>query len=110
MDYLATQQWKDDVGFDGLPQDGKSDTATSFSKFYQTLLVQVSGDKESTDFMLENQEAVKESLQNSYDKMVKVDKDEEMINLIKFQAAYEANAKIVTVIDEMLQTILGMKR
>ena len=110
LDYLATHQWKDDIGFDGLPQDGGSDTATSFSKFYQTLLVEVSRDKETADFMLENQEAVKESLQSTYDKIVKVDKDEEMLNLIKFQAAYEANAKIITAFDEMLQTLLGMKR
>jgi len=39
-----------------------------------------------------------------------VDKDEELIELIKFQKAYEANAKIITVIDEMLETLLGLKR
>jgi len=32
-----------------------------------------------------------------------------MINLIKFQAAYSANAKIITAIDEMLQVLLGLK-
>ena len=49
-------------------------------------------------------------MQNAYDKMTKVDKDAEMIELIKFQSAYEANAKMVTVVDQMLQTLLGMKR
>ena len=29
--------------------------------------------------------------------------------LIKYQAAYTANAKIITVVDEMLQTLLGIK-
>jgi len=33
-----------------------------------------------------------------------------MIELIKFQSAYEANAKMVTIVDEMLATLLGMKR
>ena len=109
LDYLATFQWKDDIGFDGLAQDGMSSEGTSFSKFYQTLLVDVSASKESNDFLLETQTAVTMSLTSNYEKMVKVDKDEEMLNLIKFQAAYEANAKIVTVVDEMLQTILGMR-
>jgi len=71
--------------------------------------VQVSSDKENVDYLKETQKAVKESLQLTYDKVVKVDKDEEMVNLIKFQAAYEANAKMITVVDEMLQTILGLK-
>jgi flagellar hook-associated protein 1 FlgK len=36
--------------------------------------------------------------------------DEEMVSLIKFQNAYAAAAKLVTAADEMLQTILDMKR
>jgi flagellar hook-associated protein 1 FlgK len=56
------------------------------------------------------QDTVKQSIQTSYDNLAKVDRDEEMLNLITFQAAYTANAKIVTAIDDMLQTLLGMKR
>ncbi|MDY0327084.1 MAG: flagellar hook-associated protein FlgK [Arcobacteraceae bacterium] len=110
LDYLAQLQWKADIRFDGKAQNNDSTIGTSFSKFYQTLLVRVSGDKQGNDFLLKTQEAVSESLQNSYDKLTKVDKDEEMINLIKYQAAYEANAKIITTVDEMIQTILGLKR
>lgn len=110
LDYLAQIQWKTDIRFDGKAQDGNTGVGTSFSKFYQTLLVRVSGDKEGVDFMYKTQTAVSESLKSSYDQLTKVDKDEEMINLIKFQAAYEANAKIITTVDEMIQTILGLKR
>ena len=72
--------------------------------------MQVSEDKENVDFRKSTQDAVTESLQNAYDKLTKVDKDEEMMNLIKFQAAYEANAKLITMVDEMLATILGIRR
>jgi flagellar hook-associated protein 1 FlgK len=34
--------------------------------------------------------------------------DEEMINLIKFETAYNAAAKLITTADQMLQTILNM--
>ena len=78
--------------------------------FSTELKVDVAADKENTDFLKETQSNVKQSIQSSYDQLTKVDKDEEMLNLIKFQAAYTANAKIVTVIDEMLQTLLGLKR
>jgi flagellar hook-associated protein 1 FlgK len=109
LDYMATIQWKKDIGFDGLAQDGDNVYATSFSEFYQEIRVNISSDKESNDFLLEAQETVAQSLQFSYDKLTKVDNDEEMINLIKFQAAYTANAKMITVVDEMLQTILNLR-
>ena len=106
---MGTIQWKKDVEFDGFAQDGSSVYATSFSEFYQEIRVNISSDKENNDFLLEAQDAVKQSLQFSYDQLTKVDNDEEMVNLIKFQAAYTANAKIITVVDEMLQTILGIR-
>ena len=40
----------------------------------------------------------------------KVSIDEEMTNLIKYQTAYGASAKIITTIDQMMQTLLGIKQ
>jgi flagellar hook-associated protein 1 FlgK len=104
LDYLATIHWNEDFEF----EEGSGDV-TSFNKYFQNIRVQVSADKENVDYLATTQEAVTESLQLTYDKLVKVDKDEEMVNLIKYQAAYEANAKLITVVDEMLATILGIK-
>ena len=103
LDYLATIQWKEDVDFDGTDLNNES-----FSSFYQTLRVSVADNKENAFFSQGAQAAVTESLQNAYDKVTKVDSDEEMVQLIKFQSAYEANAKMITLVDEMLQTILNM--
>ncbi|MEA3553106.1 MAG: flagellar basal body rod C-terminal domain-containing protein [Campylobacterota bacterium] len=105
LDYLASIQWKDDIDFDGTGENN-----TSFSKFYQTIRVDLADDRESIIFKKESQSAVTESMTNTYEKLTKVDKDKEMVELIKFQAAYEANAKMITVVDEMLATLLGMKR
>lgn len=115
-DYLAGHQWKEDISFLGYGQDGSndkvaSDTETmSFTEYLQNLRTNISRDKESSDFTVETQKAVTESMKNSYDLITKVDNDEEMINLIKFQSAYTANAKMITTVDEMLQTLLGIKR
>ena len=46
----------------------------------------------------------------SYESISKVNIDEEMVNLIKYQTAYGASAKIVTTIDQMLDTLLGLKQ
>jgi flagellar hook-associated protein 1 len=111
LDYLATLQWKDNISFDGLGQNNSSSgKSISFLEFFRDIKVGVSADKENNDFLKETQDNVKQSLKSAYDQLTKVDNDEEMLNLIKFQAAYTANAKIITVIDEMLQTLLGLKR
>lgn len=110
LDYLATLQWKKDISYDGSEQTGTGDNLASFSEYLQSIRVNISSDKESSDFLVKTQTAVKNAVENSFDKLTKVDKDNEMLDLLKFQSAYTANAKIVTTINEMLQVILGMKR
>lgn len=110
LDYLATLQWKNDLSFDGFGQNVSSLNKGSLSEFFRDLKVDVSSDKGNVDFFKETQLNIRLSIQTSYDQLTKVDKDEELLNLMKFQAAYTANAKIVTAIDEMLQTLLGLKR
>jgi flagellar hook-associated protein 1 FlgK len=36
--------------------------------------------------------------------------DEEMVNLIQFQQAYNAAAKLITTADDMMDTLMGMVR
>lgn len=110
LDYLATIQWKTDLSFEGKGQGVNSSNDTSLLEFYRELRVSVSADKENSNFLLETQDSITQSVKSSYDNLVKVDKDDEMLDLMKFQSAYTANAKIVTAIDEMLQTLLGLKR
>ena len=45
-----------------------------------------------------------------YASVSKVSIDEEMTNLIKYQTSYGAAAKILTTIDQMMQTLLGIKQ
>ena len=40
----------------------------------------------------------------------KVSMDEELTNLIKYQTAYGAAAKVITTIDQMMNTLLGLKQ
>ena len=48
--------------------------------------------------------------ETEYFSVSKVAIDEEMTNLIKYQTAYSASAKIITTIDQMMQTLLGIKQ
>jgi flagellar hook-associated protein 1 len=110
LDYLATIQWKGDLNFDGKGQGATSTNKASLNDFFRDLRISVSADKESVDFLKDTQEAIYKSLETSYNNLVKVDKDDEMLNLMKFQAAFTANAQIITAVNEMIQTILGMRR
>ena len=55
-------------------------------------------------------EAIMKSYQDKNDKLTKVNLDEEMTNMIRYQRAYEAAAKVIQTSDEMLKTLLDMKR
>jgi len=48
--------------------------------------------------------------QLEYDSVSKVSIDEELTNLIKYQTSYGASAKLITTIDQMMQTLLGIKQ
>jgi flagellar hook-associated protein 1 FlgK len=100
LDNLAQIQWDNNITI--------GESKTSFTEFYQNLLVQVSSNAENNSFKWESQAAVVNSLESIYNDLTKVDPDEEMINLLQYQAAYEANAKVITTVDEMLQTLLNM--
>ena len=45
-----------------------------------------------------------------YQSVSKVNIDEEMTNLIRYQSAYGAAAKVITTVDQMLNTLLGIKQ
>ena len=49
------------------------------------------------------------AIEMEYFSTSKVSIDEEMTNLIKYQTSYGAAAKVISTIDQMMQTLLGMK-
>ncbi len=59
---------------------------------------------------LSNQEIVENMLLRQRDSVSGVSLDEEMTDLIKFQRAFEASAKLIVTIDEMLVTVVNLKR
>jgi flagellar hook-associated protein 1 FlgK len=117
-DYLNSFSFKDDILFNNKGQENASKNydalssdgtiGTTFSKFFQSIHIDAATYKAKSDFGFETQQTVTQSIENTFNKMVKVDPDEEMINLMKFQSAYEANAKIATILQDMIATTLSM--
>lgn len=82
---------------------------TSFNSFYQSIVSEVGA---ATGFAKTNvnaQAVVYGELTTFRDSISGVSMDEEGVNLIKYQHAYEAAAKVITTIDSMFDTILRMR-
>jgi flagellar hook-associated protein 1 FlgK len=50
------------------------------------------------------------AIELEYQSISKVSIDEELTNLIKYQTAYGAASKVITTVDQMLNTLLGIKQ
>lgn len=58
----------------------------------------------------EYQKTLNESLDFQYSSLSGVNLDEEVSNMINFQQAYSASAKVITVLQEMLETLINVIR
>lgn len=82
----------------------------TFSEFYGTLVTKVGADTAGVGFLANTTNAMAKELAQRREEISGVSLDEEMSNLIKFQASYKAAAKLITTADQMIQTILGLKQ
>lgn len=78
--------------------------------FYGGLTGEVGTDSQAAQRSLTAQKVIDEQLGRMREETSGVSLDEEMTNLIKFQRAFEASARIITMADELLQTLLELKR
>ena len=81
-------------------------TGTStFDDFYNSLVSGLGAGSRSSQTILKQQEGVMLQLNTQRESISGVSLDEEMINLIKFQQAYAASARMITVIEEMFDVL-----
>ncbi len=82
----------------------------SIVESYSTLVSRVGADSRTAQTYSEYNEALATDLSNQQQAISGVNLDEEMANLIKYQHAYTAAAKLITTADQMLETLLGLKQ
>lgn len=116
-DKIAAAQTKD-----GLPGDNRmalaiadlqvasvpiGDENTTFSDYYHSIVSRVGADVQYADTRVDNQTEMLTYLDNYRESVSGVSLDEEMVNLIQYQRAYESAAKLISVADEMLGTLMN---
>jgi flagellar hook-associated protein 1 len=75
--------------------------------FYEGLIGKIGVDGQQAERMKINAETLAMSVDNNRQSVSSVSLDEEMTNMIKFQHAYNAAARTITAIDEMLDKIIN---
>ncbi|MCR6570489.1 flagellar hook-associated protein FlgK [Campylobacter insulaenigrae] len=89
-------------------KNGTVDTMT-LDGYYRKFTGQIASNAESNNFAHSTNKTVYNTVYGEYQSKSGVNTNEELAALIKYQASYGAAAKIVTTVDKMLDTLLGLK-
>jgi flagellar hook-associated protein 1 FlgK len=93
--------------FDGITIDSAGSGTFTFDEFYSSIVSAVGIDSFSSQATYSQQEAILLQLNTRRESVSGVSIDEELINMIKFQQAYNAAARLIGVVDELLDTVIS---
>lgn len=80
---------------------------TTIEGAYSSIVTKVGISKQYADNMVKNQEVLLDHLMLRRESTSGVSINEEVTNVVKFQKAFEANAKVISVLAEMLDTLIN---
>ena len=89
-----------------LPANGEVGL-TTFENYYRDMIARLGVDSQESNRMAENQLSLIDMMQNRKESISGVSLDEELANMIQFQLAYQASAKIISTFDEILDTVIN---
>jgi len=96
------------------PDDGRNAQALSdairsgpYQDQFRALISSLGVAGQEADRMGDNQQVLLRAIENQRDAVSGVSLDEEMAQMIKFQQGYAAAARMITAVDEMLDTIIN---
>jgi len=78
--------------------------------FYGNLTAGIAVDAQNSTRNVSTSQAIFNAVNNEQQSISGVSIDQELTNLLKYQTAYSANAKIISTIDKMLNTLLSIKQ
>jgi len=84
-----------------------NDEGSTFGGFYENLIAVIGIDSQDSIRGQENQEALLLQLNQRKDSISGVSIDEEVANLIQYQTAYQANARVMETLSIMLDTLIN---
>lgn len=91
-------------------QSTMSQGTATFDDFFNATVGIIATTSQKNKQMLEHQGHVLTHLNKVRESISGVSLDEETTNLVQFQHAFDASAKVIKVADEMLETVLNLRR
>ncbi len=90
-------------------KDEKLDLLDSltFEEYYNQLITEVGGNAKGADSMMESLSAISEQVQALRDSVSGVSIDEELTRMIQYQYGFQASAKVISAMDEMLDVVIN---
>ena len=79
----------------------------TFGEYFNGLLSQIGADSASASSMTENQTAINQQLDNLRESAAGVSLDEELSLMIQFQYGYQASARVMSTIDQMIDYLIN---
>lgn len=80
----------------------------SMQSYYTNYISQLTTTAASVKDEAESQGIIYDSIYAQREAVSGVSMDEEAVNLMKYQRAFQGSARFITVVDEMMQTVLGL--
>jgi flagellar hook-associated protein 1 len=102
---VTVRQWS--YGEEGVSTEDINNT--TLDEYLHMFISSIGIKSQSLQRTKEYKETIQTELTTARDNISAVSLDEEMTNLIKFQQAYTAAAKLITTADEMLDTLLDVR-
>lgn len=86
------------------------DGSATFDDFYNSIVGQVGIETQRANSASESQKDIVTQLKNVRESISGVSLDEEASKMIEFQKAFDASARLIRTADEMMDTVLNLKR
>lgn len=83
---------------------------STFDDFYSGIVGQIGIETQRANSALESQKDIVSQLKNVRESISGVSLDEETTKMIEFQKAFDASARLIKTADEMMDTVLNLKR
>jgi flagellar hook-associated protein 1 FlgK len=85
-------------------------TGSTVTDYFTSSIGSIGTDVSEATRIKKNQTTLLSSFEETKTSTSGVSLDEEMANIVQFQHAYTANAKMISLVDELLDVVIGLKR
>lgn len=79
------------------------------AEYYQSMIAGIGSLLQENSFQRQSQELIVRQLQNRRDAVTGVSLDEEMAKMMQYEQAYEAAARVLKTVDQMVETLLTLR-